>query len=192
MPSQEDSNTLQSEYFDLQLQGPNSQQCKNETICYNCLIKFDNPYELSVHLNVCQNNISIDYKNHEIDFDIKTDEFGLFLCQFCSYKHLQKQSMIRHMKNHVVEKKYGCSLCPYRAKYKHHFEKHMKVHTGERDFACNLCSYRGSQKINLENHMKTHTGEKPFACQFCDYRTAWKGNLKGHMQKHLQNQNERL
>lgn len=60
-------------------------------------------------------------------------------CPFCGKIFGRKSSLITHIKNHAVEKKYNCNYC-------------------QKGF---------TQAANLRNHERIHRNERPYVCKDC-------------------------
>ncbi|XP_068211597.1 zinc finger and BTB domain-containing protein 7A-like isoform X18 [Palaemon carinicauda] len=79
-----------------------------------------------------------------------------FLCPYCSYSNLLKESVTRHIRTHTGEKPYPCSFCSAQFSRKDNLKIHIRTHTGEKPFTCSICSKSFVQSSHLKSHMSVH------------------------------------
>ena len=79
------------------------------------------------------------------------------------------------------DKPYACQFCPYRAIRKDMVVKHQRIHTGEKPFKCDYCDFSATQQSTIVKHLRIHTGEKPYKCKLCDYSAAQSISVRKHI-----------
>jgi len=106
-----------------------------------------------------------------------------FFCTLCTKRFVVKGSLDIHMRTHREEKAYLCTYdgCGKTFTQKAHLTSHVKMHTQEKPYSCTRCNKLFAQKNNLTLHMRIHTGEKPYICTRCNKAWGDPSNLNRHI-----------
>ncbi|XP_035788250.1 histone-lysine N-methyltransferase PRDM9-like [Anopheles albimanus] len=130
----------------------------------------------------------------------------IFSCKSCRDVFLDKESHVKHMKNHSKGCKKFCKMCNEgfknesalcahecysntsilcwicgeitTASRKH--ETHMLSHRPKEMWACNLCPLRFNYETVLKAHLNTHKRQKLYCCDICGMNLVSKRNFEKH------------
>ncbi|XP_037037039.1 zinc finger protein 568-like isoform X9 [Bradysia coprophila] len=107
-------------------------------------------------------------------------------CGLCAKTFSRKSSLLSHMRNHSIDRKFICSYCQKGFTQAANLRNHERIHRNERPYVCNECGKAFTQVTNLNNHTRLHTGERPFVCieANCGRSFAQVTNLNNHMKTH--------
>lgn len=142
------------------------QQMHGQTKSYECNLcsaKFDNSYQVKVHLG----------KTHNVEqYRIK--------CDHCTKICTTKGAMLLHVQSQHSDLKYECDTCDYKAGIKWLITLHKRKHYEEKDYSCSICERPFRRSSNLRTHMKVHSGVAGRVCRFCRRGFTDFGTLKKH------------
>lgn len=129
---------------------------KNEWVCDDCGIQFQNYYSIKRH--TCRPNINhLKPSENQKETDTKTKTW---VCKFCPSETTSKAHMHRHIKEiHQGIKKFQCHICDRCFGNSWNLKHHVMIHTGEKPHACEICGKRFIQPVTLKTHMKMHQKE---------------------------------
>lgn len=131
-------------------------------ICDVCGKAFDNPRNLSQHLDIHKNNVSQQCPIcHKYFFRVK--------------RHIQKQ-------HERVRTKEVCTIC---GQVTTRLAAHMKdIHTeSDERYTCDICWKEFRKPRHLKKHYTTHLGIR-LTCHFCPHQATNSGNLSVHCRAH--------
>ncbi|XP_048826480.1 zinc finger protein 827-like isoform X2 [Brienomyrus brachyistius] len=130
----------------------------------------------------------------------------LYPCPVCGKVFGRRQTLSRHLSQHIGERRYGCHLCPYVAKCRSNLKQHLAVHSGKlrgsngpapnasggspcRDspyyYSCHVCGYEVELGVQFNSHMSLH-GEQQrcmfsLCCRSCGFTCHEEANMRAHV-----------
>ncbi|KAH7970806.1 hypothetical protein HPB49_015759 [Dermacentor silvarum] len=107
---------------------------------------------------LCQSKFSTNLSLHKHK-QLHACGVDFFHCPECSKTLMQRDSLLRHLKFHKMEKPYACDLCPATFVYHCGRNKHVLTHTIEKPPRCPLCQKCFASKKSLKVHMRRIHGE---------------------------------
>uniref|UniRef100_A0A1B0EZ55 Uncharacterized protein n=1 Tax=Phlebotomus papatasi TaxID=29031 RepID=A0A1B0EZ55_PHLPP len=127
---------------------------KNDWVCNDCGIQFQNYYTINKH--TCRPNITSLLRPSKIQEETEKRDKP-WVCEFCPYETSSRVSMYRHLKEiHQGIKKFQCHYCDRCFGNSWNLKHHVMIHTGEKPHACEICGKRFIQPVSLKTHMKMH------------------------------------
>ena len=139
--------------------------------CEDCGASFR--FKVSLHIHMRRHNN--DYKKHE--------------CSLCNKYFLSKESLKKHMSDHLKMTVYQCDECGEEFDQKAEFTSHMLTHS-DKDSSpnakpvCKTCFKSFSSNSSLRKHEFIHLDVKPHRCEICNVSFAQKVQLKLHNKRH--------
>nr|XP_023647413.1 zinc finger protein 827-like isoform X2 [Paramormyrops kingsleyae] len=130
----------------------------------------------------------------------------LYPCPVCGKVFGRRQTLSRHLSQHIGERRYGCHLCPYVAKCRSNLKQHLAVHCGKlrgsngpapnpsggspcRDspyyYSCHVCGFEVELGVQFNGHMSLH-GEQQrcmfsLCCRSCGFTCIEEADMKAHV-----------
>jgi len=168
-------------------------------------------YKEHVAIKNEQASVSYAVENHFLLGDDKnqnestSSQKKIYDCEFCEYKSLKKNDILKHVSSVHLKNKSSCPEC---GKILANVAEHVKFfHRKERRFQCEECKYRscfrndlkkhvnsvhrklkqpcpecGKEIVNVAEHVRLiHTKPTQFKCQLCKYIAYKKQDLKKHV-----------
>ncbi|CAG9768491.1 unnamed protein product [Ceutorhynchus assimilis] len=110
------------------------------------------------------------------------------ICNQCNKKFDAVKVLQRHIKTHMVSKKFACRYCrkaytESAALAKHIRSVHFKLPT-DKKHACQYCGQKFVDNKYRLIHERKHTGEMPLQCSVCDKCFYDPSSFKAHLDAH--------
>lgn len=111
---------------------------------------------------------------------------GRFECDHCQKVCSTRESMITHLRQHLIVERFQCPYCPVSLKYETAIKDHIKSHDPSTyKLTCEVCgeSFRSTHTLKRHIYSK-HNNEFPFKCNVCSAAFKFQHRLKAHMGVH--------
>lgn len=105
-------------------------------------------------------------------------------CSLCQKNYINLKSLKRHVRTHIIQKKFSCNFCKKTFSESGNLTRHVRKHVGEKKHFCSTCGRRFYEAGRLKEHMRMHSGEKPVQCDICLKSFTTKNALKSHLKSH--------
>ena len=108
-----------------------------------------------------------------------------FKCPSCPYRSDVKHNFQRHVSDHSKALK-KCSHCDFTTIYTNSLNRHIKRHvTDKKKYKCRHCSYRSKVEENVHRHtIRIHKKPK-LHCPHCNFTTDYRNSLNCHLRQHV-------
>ena len=106
-------------------------------------------------------------------------------CDLCGSSLKNRQCLLRHIKDHMNQKRFLCTECGASLKTRQNLLFHMRDHKHRQEgrrFPCTVCGKTFSQKSNLYSHIRCAHGasSRPQKCTMCEKRLKNADSLRTH------------
>ncbi|GFR85821.1 zinc finger protein 16 [Elysia marginata] len=125
-----------------------------------------------------QNSTHSRYRQEELDAETESHSVHpnrhglLYKCDDCNKYFTVFESLMLHIKHHVLDSQYKCAVCVKYFVHKSNFKKHVLSHLyidqdKARSFKCGACNKVFAKIRSLKAHIHNHFRDKIFKCDIC-------------------------
>ncbi|CAI2356307.1 unnamed protein product [Caenorhabditis sp. 36 PRJEB53466] len=151
-------------------------QCNWITNGIQCMEVFQNPQDLTQHLNA----VHITHDSKFVCLWKGCDrEFKMFKAKY---------KLVNHMRVHTGERPFECETCHKVFARSENLKIHKRIHSGEKPFKCLHpgCTKLFANSSDRKKHMHVHSSHKPYCClnPGCGKQYTHPSSLRKHMKAH--------